>query len=61
MCSGLFVRLAYLCCAVGVDVSLENCKSVLKVDESTMRQEFDGKMMLIIAVSMPNDVRGKTH
>lgn len=57
----MFIHLSYLCSSGGVDVGLESCASFLKVDESTMRKEFDLKMMLIVAVSMPNDVSGTTH
>lgn len=57
----MFIHLSYLCSAGGVYASLENCASSLKVDESSMRNEFDLKMMLIIAVSMPDDVSGTTH
>lgn len=57
----MFTHLSYLCVAGGADVSLENPESFLKVDESTMRKEFDVRMMLIVAVSMPNDVSGTTH
>lgn len=65
----MFAQLLYLCPGCGgggcggggADVSSENPESFLKEDESTMRKEFDVKMMLIVAVSMPNDVSGATH
>lgn len=57
--TAMFIHLSYLC--AGADVSLENPERFLRVDESTMRKEFDVRMMLIGAVSMPNDVSGTTH
>lgn len=57
----MFIHLSYLCAGGGADVSVENPENFLKVGESTMRKEFVVKMMLIVAVSMPNDVSGTTH
>ena len=62
----MFIHSSYLCAAGGgggggADVSSEKPESFLKVDESTMRKEFVVRMMLIVAVSMPNDVSGTTH
>lgn len=46
----------------GADVGLENApESFLKVDESTVREELVARMMLINAVSMPNDVSAAPH
>lgn len=64
--AAVFVHLSYLCAGGGgggADVSLEKKPQSfpLKVDESPMRKEFVARMMLIVAVSMPNDVRGTTH
>lgn len=57
----VFIHLSYLFAGGGADVSLENPESFLKVDESTVREELVVRMMLINAVSMPNDVSGATH
>lgn len=57
----MFIHLSYLRAAGGADVSLENPQSFLGADESTMRKEFAVKMMLIVSVSVPNDVSGTTH
>lgn len=67
--AAVFVHLSYLCAGGvgggggGADVSLEKKPQSfpLKVDESPTRKEFVARMMLIVAVSMPNDVRGTTH
>lgn len=62
--AAVFVHLSYLCAGGGgADVSLEKKPQSfpLKVDESPMRKEFVARMMLIVAVSMPNDVSGTTH
>lgn len=57
----MFIHLSCLCAGGGADVSVENPGSFLKVDESTMRKELVVRMMLINAVSVPNDVSGATH
>lgn len=64
--AAVFVHLSCLCASGGgggADVSLEKKPQSfsLKVDESPMRKEFVARMMLIVAVSMPNDVSGTTH
>lgn len=57
----MFTHLSYLCAGGGADDSLESPDSFFKVDESAMKKEFDVRMMLIVAVSMPNDVSGTAH
>ncbi len=58
----MFIYLSHLCAGgAAAEDSSENTESFLQVDESTMRKEFVVRMMLIAAVSMPNDVSRATH
>lgn len=57
----VFVHLSYLFASGGADVSLEKPESFLQVEELTVREELVVRMMLINAVSMPNDVSGATY
>lgn len=52
---------SFICHVCVLLAALMLVQSFLQVDESTARKELDLKMMLIVGVSMPNDVSGATH